>query len=215
MRARFEPERRCAYNDESTQSGIGMAGKRVFCPSCGVETEGYVTVQQGSEMVHCSICGLVMADDSRPQAVELLKCVAFAEDSDTLRTMLEKMLVQQQLAREVVSARNGTEFVALVSRRLKENQPISLAILDVEMPNMTGIQAAATLRKLEDSLGRQRRIPLLFFTSKPCDERFKGILKQLEPSSYVNKGQSPDPLELVKRIQKVLFILFKGASQAA
>lgn len=193
-----------------------MAGKRVYCPSCGVEVEGYQMLQKGEEVYHCSICGLVIPDDDKPQGgLELLKCVALAEDSDTLRRMLEQMFVQQKMAKEVVTARNGVEFISLVSKRLKDDLPISLALLDVEMPVMTGVQAAISMREMEKTFGRKRKAPILFFTSKPCDDRFKAIIKQLEPSSYVNKGQSPDPVELVKRVYKVLQILFKGAAQAA
>lgn len=192
--------------------------KRVYCPSCGVEVDGYTMIQKGVEISHCSICGLVIPEDddkSAASTLELLKCVALAEDSDTLRRMLEQMLVQQKIAREVVAAKNGVEFVSLISKRLKDDLPISLAILDVEMPVMTGIQAAASLREIEKTFGRKRKTPILFFTSKPCDDRFKAILKQLEPSSYVNKGQNPEPVELVKRVYKVLQVLFKGAAQAA
>lgn len=192
-----------------------MAVKRASCPSCGVDVDAYVMLRQGVEITHCSICGLVIPDESKSeQSLELLKCVALAEDAAALRTMLEKMLVEQKVTRTVVSATNGAEFVTLASKRLKEGLPISVAILDVEMPTMTGIQAAVTLRKLETSLGVKRKTPLLFFTSKPCDERFKAMLKQLEPSSYVNKGQDPEPLQLVKRVHKVLNILFNKNAEA-
>jgi CheY-like chemotaxis protein len=193
---------------------VCMAQKRLYCPSCGVEVDGYAVLQAGVELNHCPICGLVIPDENKPEAsIELLKCVAIAEDSESLRHMLEKMLIQQKIAKEVVSAKNGVEFVSLVSKRMRDNLPVSLALLDVEMPVMNGVQAAATLREVEKSLGQQRKTPVLFFTSRPCDERFKAVLKQIEPSSYVNKGQSPDPVELARRVYKVLQILFKGAAQ--
>lgn len=100
-----------------------MAGNRVYCPSCGVEVEGYVMQQRGETIVHCSICGLVIPDDDKPPALELLKCVALAEDTETLRRMLEQMLVQQKIAREVVAAKNGVEFISLVSKRMKDDLP--------------------------------------------------------------------------------------------
>ncbi len=191
-----------------------MSQKRVYCPSCGVEVQGYVVVQKGNEITHCPICGLVIPDEDKAQeALELVKCVALADDSDSLRGILEKMLIQQKIAKEVVSAANGVEFISVVTKRMKANLPISLAILDVEMPTMTGVQAAMSLRNIEKQAGRTRPIPILFFTSRPCDERFKAFLAQVEPSSYVNKGTSPDPVDLAKRVYKVLQILFKGQSQ--
>jgi CheY-like chemotaxis protein len=191
-----------------------MSQKKVFCPSCGVEVQGYTVVQKAMEVTHCPICGLVIPDENKPEpSLELLKCVALAEDSDSLRTMLEQMLVKQKIAKEVVSAKNGAEFISLVSKRLKEDLPVSLGLLDVEMPIMTGVQAAASLREIEKSFGRTRKTPLLFFTSRQCDDRFKALLKQLEPSSYVNKGQNPDPAQLAKRVYKVLQLLFKRTAQ--
>jgi DNA-binding NarL/FixJ family response regulator len=89
-------------------------------------------------------------------------------------------------------------------------QPLSLAILDVEMPIMNGVQAAMSMRELEKQLGLNRRTPVLFFTSRKCDDRFKQVLAQLQPSSYVNKGASTDPVDLARRVHKVLGILLQN-----
>lgn len=182
-------------------------GDLKYCPSCGIQVETYTMLQDGEEKPYCSSCGLDLSNVEKTVKAEALKCIVLAEDSETLRKTLGKSLVESGLASGVVSASNGVEFVSAVTKRFRENLPVSLAILDVEMPVLSGIQAAVSLREIEKSFNKQRRVPLLFFTAKKCDDKFKAILKKLQPSSYVNKGASGDPTDLVQRVEKVLYML--------
>ncbi len=191
-------------------------GTKVYCPSCGIDVEPFVLTGGGREVVHCSICGLVLDSDattSPPPPTELLKTVLIAEDTEAVRVTVAKALVDQKVAREILQSRNGAEFVAQATQRLREGKPISLVILDVEMPIMNGVQAARSLRELETQLGLKRRIPILFFTTRKCDDRFKTVLQQVQPSSYVNKGSSQDPASLAARVMKVLQILLQGVGR--
>ncbi len=185
---------------------------KVYCPSCGVDVEPFSISAGGEEIIHCSVCGLVLELEEKPKAVEIrsLKRVGIAEDSDTLRNLMVTTFRDQNVAEEVFGARNGVEFVTQVTQLYKSRKAVSLAVLDVEMPMMSGVQAALSLREMEKQFGLKKKTPILFFTSKNCDDRFRGILKQLEPSSYVNKGASSDPSELVQRVYKVLQVLLKN-----
>ena len=140
--------------------------------------------------------------------------ILMAEDTDAVRVTVAKALIDQKVTREIAQARNGAEFVAQATQRLREGHPISLAILDVEMPIMNGVQAARSLRELETQVGLKRRTPILFFTTRKCDDRFKQVLQQLQPSSYVNKGSSQDPAALATRVMKVLQLLLQGTAKA-
>lgn len=187
--------------------------KKVYCPSCGIDVEPFSISAGGEEVIHCSVCGLVLdldggSDGDEPE-FRKLKRVGVAEDSDTLRNLLTKVLVDQGVTEEVFGASNGVEFVTLVNQHYQAKKALSLAILDVEMPMMSGVQAALSLREMEKQFLLKRKTPILFFTSRKCDDRFKSVLKQLEPSSYVNKGASSDPKELVRRVYKVLMVLLK------
>lgn len=186
--------------------------EKVYCPSCGIDVEPFILTGKGQEVVHCSICGLVLdADATQPAAMaEPLRCVVMAEDTDTVRKAVAQALVEQKVARELIQAANGAEFVAQVTARLRENKGISLALLDVEMPIMNGVQAARSLRELEERHGVKRKTPILFFTTRKCDDRFKSVLQMLQPSSYVNKGASQDPGALAQRVIKVLQVLLQG-----
>lgn len=193
---------------------------KLYCPSCGIDVEPFVLSGGGEEVVHCSICGLVLdADEALPTKAaapqEALKCVLLAEDTDAIRAAVAEVLLSQHVAREVVPAKNGVEFISQATARLRDNLPLSLAILDVEMPLMNGVQAALSLRELEKQFGRKRKTPVLFFTTRKCDERFKQVLQKLQPSSYVNKGTSSNPEHLAQRVSKVLELLLKGKSAGA
>ena len=190
---------------------------KIYCPSCGVDVEPFSISAGGEEIIHCSICGLVLeadepAAETNEAPVRKLKRVGIAEDSDTLRNLMVEVFKEQGISEEVFGARNGVEFVSSVNQHYQNRQAVSLAVLDIEMPMMSGVQAALSLREMEKQFGLKKKTPILFFTSKKCDDRFKGVLKQLEPSSYVNKGASSDPQELVKRVYKVLKVLLQKKS---
>lgn len=186
-------------------------GKRLYCPSCGVDVESFVLVRGGDELSHCAICGLVL-DDGPPkdQASAALPCVLIAEDTISIRDAVAATLKSDRIALEIGCAANGVEFISQASTRLKQGKPLSLAILDVEMPIMNGVQAARSLREVEKQLGAAKPTPILFFTSRKIDDRFKQVLQQLQPSSFVNKGTSTHPGELAQRIRKVLAVLLPG-----
>ena len=182
--------------------------KKVYCPSCGVDVEPFILQAGREEVVHCSVCGLVL-DQPEVQAPKTLKRIVIAEDSDAVRSTIVKALKQGRFGEEVLEARNGAEFLGIVTPLLQQNQSISLAILDVEMPVMPGTQAAMGLRNLERQLKRNRKVPLMFFTSRSCDARFREFLDRVKPSAYVNKGASSEPEHLAQRVQKVLHALLK------
>ena len=190
---------------------------KLYCPSCGVDAEPFAITAGGEEIIHCSVCGLVLELDPPKGQVEpeikALKRVVIAEDSDTLRNLMVQVFKTKGLAEEVYGARNGVEFVQTVNQHYQNRQAVSLAVLDIEMPMMSGVQAALSLREMEKQFALKKKTPILFFTSKKCDDRFKTILKQLEPSSYVNKGASGDPQELVQRVYKVLRVLLQNKPQ--
>ena len=177
-------------------------------------------VQGGQEVPHCSICGLVLDEEDTstgqsPQSRAALAYVLIAEDSPLICNAVADMLESQHIALEVGRTANGVEFVSQATTRFRQQGKLSLAILDVEMPIMNGVQAARSLRELERQLNVPRKTPILFFTSRKIDDRFKQILQQLQPSSFVNKGTSTDPEHLAHRVRKVLSVLLPGKVPAA
>ena len=177
---------------------------RAFCPSCGEEVDVFVTLRGGTERAHCSHCGLALEELAEPPRAKHLDTVLIAEDSALLRRTLYDMLIENKLAKRVYTCRDGKEFISSITEEMKEGTPVSLVILDVNMPGVNGIDAARILRALEERLQRPKKIPILFFTVVKCDERFRKMLEFCKPSAYLNKSSSSTPERLTQRVREVI-----------
>jgi len=184
---------------------------RLFCPSCGEEVEYFVMVSAGEELAHCSNCGLILQMDQPLQKKEArirpLQYVIAAEDSPLLLKTIGNMMIEKGVTKQVESCKNGEEFITRITARLKENQPISLSILDVAMPILNGINAAVIFRAIEKGFDKKRFTPILFFTSYKCDDTFKKVLKYTAPAKYINKGTGASPEQFAERLLQVVYQL--------
>lgn len=184
---------------------------KLFCPSCGEEVEYFVMVSGGEELAHCSNCGLILETERQPvkkePKIRPLQYVIAAEDSPLLLKTITNMMLEKGIAKQVESCRNGEEFITKVTERLKNNQLISLSILDVAMPILNGINAAVIFRAIEKGFERKRFTPILFFTSYKCDETFKKVLKYAAPAKYINKGTGASPEQFAERLLQVIYQL--------
>jgi DNA-binding NarL/FixJ family response regulator len=80
-------------------------------------------------------------------AIPLVTRILIADDHSLVRSGLKRVLDKQPDLEVVAEAADGAEAV---DKALSEN--VDLAILDVSMPRMTGIQAAAELSKRDPDL---------------------------------------------------------------
>jgi len=190
-----------------------LAGEsKLYCPSCGEQVEFFVMLTEGDEIKHCSVCGLILHEEqARPSGasskqMKTLQHVVAAEDSAILLKTVSRMLQDKKIAKSVDACKNGEEFIATVVERVKGGGPISLAILDVNMPILNGINAAVIFRAIEKGFAR-KRTPILFFTSYKCDDTFKKVLKYCQPAKYINKGTGSSPEEFAERLYQVVFQL--------
>ena len=184
---------------------------KLFCPSCGEHVEYFVMLTDGDEIRHCSTCGLILHEEqARPTSankqMKTLQNVVAAEDSAILLKTVSRMLQDKKISKSVDACKNGEEFIATVVERIKGNHPISLAILDVNMPILNGINAAVIFRAIEKGYAR-KRTPILFFTSYKCDDTFKKVLKYCQPAKYINKGAGSSPEEFAERLYQVVYQL--------
>lgn len=113
---------------------------------------------------------------------------------------MEDMIIEKKYASHVVSVENGLELISEYSRLLDGNVPVSIAILDLNMPIMDGVTAARTMRTLE-SARNSLKTPIVFFSGRKADESLKTLMETLEPANYVNKGSDPDPDKLASRVE--------------
>lgn len=182
---------------------------KIYCPSCGEDVDYFVMVSGGEEIAHCANCGLILQlqDQKKEQKIRTLQYVIAAEDSPLLLKTIAKMMQEKGIAKEVESCKNGEEFITKATERIKQNQQISMAILDVAMPILNGINATVIFRALEKGFDRKRLTPVLFFTSYKCDDTFKKVLKYTAPAKYINKGAGASPEQFAERLYQVIYQL--------
>jgi CheY-like chemotaxis protein len=132
-----------------------------------------------------------------------LKTVITVEDTQLVSTILNDLLVAQGLTEKVISCRNGYEFLGRYIRARKSQVQVGLVVMDVKMPILNGISAAVAMRAHEQAQ-KLPEVPILFFTSKRCDEIFRKVLLHTAPAMYINKGASSEPEVLQDRIAKVI-----------
>ncbi len=132
-----------------------------------------------------------------------LETVFTVEDSSLILTLLNDMIVEQGFTRRVIPCKNGYEFLGRYVRERLTPSRVGLVIMDVKMPVLNGISSAVAMRAHEKALGLSE-IPILFFTSKRCDEIFRKVLIRCAPAMYINKGASTSPDHLKQRITKVI-----------
>jgi two-component system cell cycle response regulator DivK len=118
------------------------------------------------------------------------RTVLLIEDNDANRYLARFLLEKNGL--EVVQAKNGVEGV-----RLALAQPPDLILMDIEMPEMDGYEAARRL-KSEPSTAH---VPIMAFTSyaHPAD-RERALERGF--SDYLEKPFEMD--ELIRRVLKLL-----------
>ncbi len=182
--------------------------KRAYCPSCAEEVEVFVTIAEGNETPHCSQCGLLL-DPSKSRVQPKLQTVVLADDSSSLRTVVSEFLKSRGIAQEVITTEDGKQFLAVITQMLRQKKPVSLAILDVNMPVLDGINAAKTLRAVEEGMRVAKKIPILFFSVVRADEHMKKLLDFVKPAAYLNKGKNASPSELAERLSQILAQLIK------
>jgi CheY-like chemotaxis protein len=137
-----------------------------------------------------------------------IKTVITVEDVQLIATILNDLLVTQGLTEKVISCKNGYEFLGRYIRARKSNLQVGLVVMDIKMPVLNGISAAVAMRAHEHAQHLEE-VPILFFTSKRCDDTFRKVLLHTAPSMYINKGNSTSPEHLQDRIRKVISQLMR------
>jgi CheY-like chemotaxis protein len=184
----------------------------MYCPACGAQSETQVVQRNGQDVTECSTCGLCL-DAAETREYKPIGEILFADDSDLLRVAIEDVLLEKKLAQSVLAAMNGQEFLQHFVRRLREGKPVDIIMLDVQMPVMNGFNAAVALRAIERAFDLPQPTPLIFFSSQPCDDTAKKVLKFCGRAIYVNKVASPNLAELAGRVEQVLInLLTKGSA---
>ncbi|MFO8055926.1 MAG: response regulator [bacterium] len=132
-----------------------------------------------------------------------LQTVITVEDSSLISAILNDTLIEQGLTERVIPCKNGYEFLGRYIRERDIKTMIGLVVMDVKMPVLNGISSAVAMRAHEQAQDMDN-VPILFFTSKRCDETFRKVLLHCAPAMYINKGSSVSPNQLQDRVGKVV-----------
>lgn len=175
----------------------------IYCPSCGTHVSPFIMFAGGDEVKRCPDCGLELMDVAEPRFAKLDK-VIIAEDSAVLRDKIGEILEEKGIAEWVTKCADGSEFLQAFAQCEAQKKPVNLAIVDVNMPIINGVNATIAMRAIEKGYEVKRLVPILFFTSKKCDDTFKKVLNYTKPAKYINKGTGNSPEEFADRLYKVL-----------
>lgn len=92
--------------------------------------------------------------------------ILVVDDSKSIRLLVAECL--KTLGHEVCFAENGSDCLQFVA-----NQSVDLILMDVEMPNLNGVEATKAIREIK----KDDWFPIVFLTTKSDDDSFaNGIL---------------------------------------
>jgi len=108
------------------------------------------------------------------------KKVLIVDDNQRNLDILAHLL--HSVGMDVVALRNGREVISTLQKNLKAQNPCTLCILDIQMPDMSGYEVAEQIRNSETDI---RRLPMIALSSlmekeaKKCKEAgFDGFLSK-------------------------------------
>ncbi len=88
------------------------------------------------------------------------KLVLVVDDNSTNREILTHLLERSRM--RVIAMEDAKRVTAKLKEQKAKGDPVSLGIIDIRMPGMTGYEVAKQIRRLEKPLGK---LPLLAYTS--------------------------------------------------
>jgi len=174
-----------------------------YCPSCGERVYTYTVVKDGVAEVRCSSCGFPLSVE-QGQPPEGLDCILIADDDRLFRSILAELLVELGLTARVIPCESGTAFLTAIAERFHDELPNKLAILDIIMEPLDGIDVALALRAIETGLKVAQPTPILFLSAVRYEEKLTRLIGRVRPALYLNKGVDVTPDRLGPRLQKVI-----------
>ena len=128
--------------------------------------------------------------------------VLIVDDSPSIRSLIRKALEKERDLEVVATAANGKKALDRIA-----NYPVDVVILDVNMPEMDGIEMLKELRKTNEEL------PVIMFselTSKGSKVTMDALMNGA--SDYITKATGANsPAEAIESFNKALVPFFVQA----
>ena len=169
------------------------------CPACA---EDVVAIADANGRMCCPKCQLVLVAGQYDGPV-LFDTVLVAEDTALIREMLKDGIVAEGLARRVFTAEDGQHFIELYTDQLYRDRAIELAVLDLQMPVLSGANAAIAMRGIERGCGA-KPATIVFFTGHVLTDDLRRLIHYCRPAHYLNKGADASPGRIIKRLREVM-----------
>jgi DNA-binding response OmpR family regulator len=118
--------------------------------------------------------------------------VLVAEDSQLLATLLTDALKAHSVAEQTEAHKTADAFYAALERRVRNSEPVSLMIIDINMPGENGLSLGRRVRELERSVGAMPA-PIVFFSSRESDPEIVEAVAECFPARFVHKTDASGP----------------------
>jgi two-component system sensor histidine kinase/response regulator len=185
-------------------------GETKYCLCCNEEVP-FSTFERNERLeVACIYCGFTldikkMCETQKPAEKGH---ALIADDSKYTRRIIEELLKEKEYSKNVQSFENGLELISAYAKLLNEEQPVDIAIVDLNMPVMDGLTAARMMRSIEEK-SSSRAVPIIFFSAEKADDNLKKQMETIGQANYMNKGADPDPDALVARVEMLISYLME------
>jgi len=123
--------------------------------------------------------------------------ILIAEDETDIRELVAFSLINLG-GYEVVKAKHGGEAVEVAQREIPD-----LILMDVRMPYMTGYEACAKLKEIQET----KNIPVVFLSAKGQEQEIQQGMS-VGAEEYILKPFAPDAL--LRKVQDILRRLNRG-----
>lgn len=115
--------------------------------------------------------------------------ILVVDDSSAMRAFVRVALEESGVAREVIEASSGFEALRVLPR-----EPFELAIVDINMPNVNGLELIRLMRSNE----AHKKTPLIVISSEASErDRDRGL--SLGANAYLAKPFTADALVAIVR----------------
>jgi len=174
--------------------------KKLFCQHCNEEVLTYSVMKDGKEEVCCLYCGLPLRKNEKVDKFKADEVIIIhADDSAFMRELVKDIVEKNNICSQFVPFNNGEEAITFYLKSLINKTPVSLVILDIRMPFLSGLSTAIAIRAIETAL-EVPKAPILFFSVKQADDEMKKFINHTTPSFYLNKGATENIEDLEKRL---------------